>query len=287
MIRFCLVAGMLLVMFSGCSKGEEMISSFKQKIDPPAVGKEKEEVKIELPPKALSLDTKAEGKWKLVWNDEFSDSDLTERWTLMDWASDKNEELQYYTPHNLIVRDGHLVIRTKKERFKGRQYTSGALTTENSFKFTYGKVEIRAKIPTGQGIFPAIWMVNENNGTWLPEIDIMENIGQEPNRIWSVVHWEDQSGNRLRDYYTHTGDTAFHKDFHTYGVMWEKNKISWTLDEQIIFESERFSPDTPLYIYMNTAVGGVWPGNPNFDDNSTKEFIIDYVRVFKEKNQGG
>jgi beta-glucanase (GH16 family) len=256
-------------------------------MDPPVKGNFEEEVKIELPPKSMTTRDITSGKWKLVWNDEFSKNDIQKRWTLMDWASEKNEELQYYTPHNVIVRDGHLVIQTKKERFKGRQYTSGALTTENSFEFTYGKVEIRAKIPSGQGIFPALWMVNENKGTWLPEIDIMENLGQYPKEIWAVVHWKDEAGNQLRDYNTFINDKAFHESFHTYGVIWEKDKISWTLDDEVIFETTQFSPHTPMFLYVNTAVGGIWPGMPDPADTSTKDFIIDYVRIFQEKNQEG
>ncbi|MGM0754164.1 MAG: glycoside hydrolase family 16 protein [Bacillota bacterium] len=273
---------------SGCSNQDDFLSTVKKKFeDSEGVTPKSEGIKreVELPPKALSAELKEDGPWSLVWNDEFDGHDLKNRWNLQDWASDKNEELQYYSPDNLTIRDGHLVIQSKKERFKGRNYTSGAITTEDLYEFTYGKVEIRAKIPEGKGIFPALWLVNSNNRNWLPEIDIMENIGQNPNEIYFVVHWEDSNGKKQRDYSTHTSDTKFSDDFHTYGLIWEKDKITWTLDDQVVFETTKYSPDSPLFLYINTAIGGTWPGSPDPKDSSTKEFLIDYVRVYEANSK--
>ncbi|MCA1065266.1 glycoside hydrolase family 16 protein [Rossellomorea sp. AcN35-11] len=241
----------------------------------------------ELPQEEISSQIQEEAGWSLVWHDEFEESGLEDRWNLQDWPSDKNKELQYYSPDNLTVRDGNLVIESKKERFKGKNYTSGAITTEDLYEFTYGKVEIRAKIPKGKGIFPALWLVNSTNKNWLPEIDIMENIGQNPNEIYYVVHWNDQQGNKQRDYYKYVSDIELSKDFHTYGLIWEKDKLVWTLDGEEIFETNEFSPDTPLFLYINTAVGGNWPGSPDPDDEFPKEFLIDYVRVYQVNTKEG
>ncbi|PFA67266.1 laminarinase [Bacillus sp. AFS015802] len=273
---------------SGCSNQGDLLSSIKKKFEnSEGLTQENEGLKrqVELPPKALSAEVKEKDPWSLVWNDEFDSYDFRSRWNLQDWASDKNEELQYYSPDNLKIRNGHLVIQSKKERFKERSYTSGAITTEDLFEFTYGKVEIRAKIPEGTGIFPALWLVNSTNEKWLPEIDIMENIGQVPNEIYFVVHWADSNGEKRRDYSTYTSNTNFSDDFHTYGLIWEKENISWTLDGEVVFETTMHSPDTPLFLYINTAIGGTWPGPPDPDDSSTKEFLIDYVRVYQANSK--
>ncbi|WP_421381593.1 glycoside hydrolase family 16 protein [Bacillus salacetis] len=225
-------------------------------------------------------------EWSLVWSDEFEEPEkLEELWKLQDWPSFKNNELQYYSPNNVEVQNGNMVLTTKRERFKGRHYTSGAVTTEDTLEFTYGKIDIRAKIPKGQGMFPAFWLVNSNGGTWLPEIDMMENIGQKPNELFYVVHWENEEQGKMKDHYQHISeDTDFSADYHNYGLVWEKDKITWTLDGKEIFETEEFSPDTPLYLYLNTAVGGNWPGYPDPNDSFPKEMLIDYVRVYQKTN---
>ena len=225
-------------------------------------------------------------EWVLVWNDEFRDESSLLKWNLQDWASDKNGEWQYYTPSNINVHDDLLRIESRKERYKGREYTSGAVTTEGIFEFTYGRIEIKAKIPKGQGIFPALWLVNSNENNWLPEIDIMENLGQSPNELHYVVHWENATGGKERDYFKYTSDGIdFSEDFHIYGLVWEENKIVWLLDGKAVFETEAFSPSSPLFVYMNTAVGGIWPGAPNPFDEYPKEMQVDYVRIFQKENR--
>ena len=288
-----LLVGVLvaLLIILGFSNQEDLIFSIKKKFensDRPPIESQVVRKEIYLPPKAVSAELKEEGPWSLVWKDEFENDTISKtRWNLQDWASDKNEELQYYSPDNLKIRDGHLVIQSKKERFKERSYTSGAITTENHYEFTYGKVEIRAKIPEGKGIFPALWLVNSENKKWLPEIDIMENIGQDPNKIYFVLHWADSNGKKRRDFSTYTSESKFSDEFHTYGLIWEKDKISWTLDDEVVFETTMYSPDTPLFLYINTAVGGTWPGPPDPNDGSTKEFLIDYVRVYQSNSKEG
>lgn len=223
-------------------------------------------------------------EWTLVWKDEFHNEASLLNWNLQDWPSDKNGEWQYYSPENVSIQDSLLIIESRKERFKSRKYTSGAVTTEGKFEFTYGKVEIKAKIPKGPGIFPAFWLVNSDGGNWLPEIDMMENLGQHPNELHYVVHWENASGEKMREYYHYkSNELDFSTDFHIYGLLWEPNKITWTLDGTPIFETTAFSPDVPLFLYINTAIGGFWPGNPDPFDEYPKQMQIDYVRIFQKE----
>ena len=228
-----------------------------------------------------------ESLWTLIWHDEFQNESSLKKWNLQDWASDKNGELQYYSPENIKVKNDLLIIESKKESYKKREYTSGALTTENILEFSYGKIQIRAKIPKGKGIFPAFWLVNSKGKDWLPEIDIMENLGQRPNELYFVVHWKDSSGQKMRDFHHYISDSIdFSESFHIYEVIWEKGKIIWLVDGQLLYETEVFSPNTPLYLYLNTAVGGFWPGDPDPFDEYPKELQVDYIRIY-QKTGGG
>jgi beta-glucanase (GH16 family) len=227
------------------------------------------------------------GQWRLIWSDEFNSESSFDDWNLQDWPSDKNGEWQYYTPENVKINEGKLVIESKRERFKGREYTSGALTTENRFEFTYGKIEIRAKLPIGNGVFPAFWLVNSMDGNWLPEIDIMENLGDSPNELYFVVHWQNSTGERMRDFMHYISDDMdFSKDFHLYSLIWERDKIIWLIDGKAVFQTQQFSPTNHLFIYINTAIGGNWPGPPSSSDLYPKKMLVDYVRVY-QKNDGG
>lgn len=225
--------------------------------------------------------------WTLTWSDEFQNESSLKNWNLQDWPSEKNGEWQYYSPENIKIKNDLLIIESKKEDFKGREYTSGALTTKNIMEFTYGKIEIKARIPDGQGVFPAFWLVNSDENNWLPEIDIMENLGQKPNDLFFVVHWEDATGKKMRDFFHYTsGNVNFSSSFHVYGLIWEKGKITWLVDGLPVFDTEKFSPNTPLYLYLNTAIGGFWPGDPDPLDEYPKEMQIDYIRVYKKIGGG-
>lgn len=235
---------------------------------------------------APSTSINNKSKWILKWSDEFTNETSLKNWNLQDWPSEKNNELQYYSPENIKLLNGYLIIESKKEKYKGRNYTSGAINTENKFEFKYGRVEIRAKIPNGSGIFPAFWLVNSNNNNWLPEIDIMENLGQKPNELYFVVHWENKNGVKMRDYFHYISDnTDFSSSYHKYGIIWDNNKILWTIDNVVLFETKKYIPNQPLFIYLNTAIGGDWPGNPDFNESFPKEMKIDYIRIY-DRNEG-
>lgn len=226
-----------------------------------------------------------QGDWHLIWQDEFENNCLDfNNWNIEDWAAEKNNELQYYSPNNVKVEDGLLKLISKNEKFKGREYTSGAVQSKGKFNFLYGKAEMRAKLPAGQGVFPAFWMMPEKEDTWLPEIDILEMLGHKPNEIWMVLHWLDTNGSLKSDYSIFIGPD-FSKDFHIFSIEWTPDSITWFIDGIEQFKSNKFIPNENMYLYLNTAIGGDWPGSP--DDTTVFPVIyeIDYVRVFQRHDE--
>lgn len=219
--------------------------------------------------------------WELIWNDEFNNDCLDEdKWTIEDWAAIKNNELQYYSPNNVKVEDGVLKLISREERYKGRDYTSGAVHTKDKFELLYGKVEIRAKLPAGQGLFPAFWMMTNQEDSWLPEIDIMEMLGHKPNEIWMVVHWLDEEGKLTSDSHSFIGPD-YSQEFHTFSIEWTPDSIAWFIDGVERYRTNVFVPRENMYLYLNTAIGGNWPGSPDRTTEFPAAFEIDYVRVYK------
>lgn len=220
--------------------------------------------------------------WYLVWNDEFECSSYTDQyWNKLLEAPNKNKESEYYIPQNLKVENGYLTITTRKEPYSGRQYTSGAITTRNLFSFQYGRVDIRAKLPKGEpGIFPAFWMLPDSENQWLPEIDIMEFNGSEPHYLWGVVHWE-ENGKKKRDYVRYSIPENVSRDFHKYSLIWTSDQLTWLFDDKPVFSTKKYSPDIPMFLYVNTAVGGDWVGYPTKENQFPQYLVVDYVRVFK------
>ncbi|WP_339263228.1 glycoside hydrolase family 16 protein [Solibacillus sp. FSL W7-1472] len=219
--------------------------------------------------------------WVLIWQDEFEDNCINiNNWNIEDFAAEKNNELQYYTSNNVKVEDGVLKLISKNERYKGKKYTSGAVHTKGKFDLLYGKAEMRAKLPTGQGIFPAFWLITDKENTWLPEIDIMEMLGHQPNEIWMVSHWLGENGKLKSDFSSYTGED-FSKEFHTFSIEWAPDTISWFIDGIERFKSTMYIPNVNMYLYLNTAVGGNWPGSPDHTTGFPAIYEIDYVKVFK------
>lgn len=223
--------------------------------------------------------------WDLIWQDEFENNCLdSSNWQIEDWAAEKNNELQYYSPNNVKVDDGLLKLISKKEKFKGKNYTSGAVHTKGKFNFLYGKVEMRAKLPAGQGIFPAFWMIPDKEDIWLPEIDIMEMLGHKPNEVWMVSHWLDKTGTLNSDFSKFKGPD-FSKDFHIFSSEWTPDSITWFIDHIERFRSSKFIPNEQMFLYLNTAIGGNWPGSPDPSTVFPVNYEIDYVRVFKSNKE--
>ena len=269
-------------------------------------------------------------RWELVWSDEFEGDTLDPaKWDyelgngFFDYKSHSwvpgwgNEELQYYTrdPDNLSVRDSLLTIRALKEPLHGCGYTSARIWTRRRdgtplFNKTYGKFEFRARVPHGKGLWPAIWLLPQEDkyGGWAAsgEIDVMEIVGERPAEYLATVHFGSSFPKRSLVTHVHQfppGGSV--SDFHVYAVEWEPGRIRWSVDG-VIWATQSFwwscskmragkgiearsaadlnpwpAPfDQPFYIVMNVAVGGNFPGVPNPATKFPAELVIDYVRVY-------
>jgi beta-glucanase (GH16 family) len=239
--------------------------------------------------------------YNLVWADEFNGTELnTSDWTfelgdgcpnLCGWG---NNELQYYRQDNTSFVNGCLVITAKRQQFGNREYTSSRLITKGKRQFKFGRIDIRAALPKGQGLWPALWMLGSNiDAVGWPacgEIDIMELTGNIPNRVLGTVHFGANlsqhqyiTGNKYLD-----GNANFQDEFHVFSLNWVADKIEFLVDNQVYHTITPASVGNAPYPFnknfffiFNVAVGGNLPGSP---DNSTpfpQRMIVDYVRVFQ------
>jgi len=233
----------------------------------------------------------------LAWSDEFDgpNIDMT-NWTFEvgggGWG---NNELQYYTNgDNAYIEEGNLIIEAKREFIGGREYSSSRMITKEKREFQYGRVDIRAAVPTGKGCWPALWMLGQNfsgeNGVGWPycgEIDIMELVGHEPNKVLGTVHWDDSTNGWVK----YGGETTlssgtFSDEFHVFTITWDSQKIRWYMNDVQyhvinINGSELTEFHQNFYFIFNVAVGGNLPGSPDATTNFPQKMIVDYVRVFQ------
>ena len=248
-------------------------------------------------------------KWTLVWRDEFDGPNGSmpdpNKWSVVrDGSGFGNQELEYYTdrPSNLHIEDGHLVITAIRENYTGqdgisRAYTSGRLQTAGHFEQKYGRFEARIKVPKGQGIWPAFWMLGGDvtPAGWpaCGEIDIMENVGFEPSKIHGTLHGPGYSGNNpLTGAYTLPNSERISDDFHVFAAEWSPDAIRFYVDDHLyetqtvnsIPSSKRWVFDHPFFILLNVAVGGAWPGNPDSATPFPATMLVDYVRVYTLKS---
>lgn len=229
-----------------------------------------------------AISTNKNKEWELVWEDNFDGLSINqEKWNMEDWAADKNNELQYYSPNNVEIKNGLLQIISREERYGGRNYTSGAIHSKNKFSFLYGKVEMRAKLPSGQGIFPAFWMMTNKDYTWLPEIDILEMLGHKPDEIWMVLHWMGDD-RKLKSASSSYKGLDYSKGFHLFGIEWTPEYIAWFIDGEEKFRIDQNVPQEEMFLYLNTAIGGNWPGDPDQTTPFPTLFEVDYVRVYQK-----
>ena len=242
------------------------------------------------------------GEYQLVWSDEFNGSSLDEsNWTPQiggnGWG---NQEAQYYTDRseNLRVENGCLVIEARKEQYEGNQYTSARIYSKGKREFCYGKLEASISLPSGGGLWPAFWTLG-NRGGWpnCGEIDIMEYVGNAPNRILGTLHTvKDKYGSKSSRAYT--GLTNIENNFHVYGIEWTqeeksgKDVIRFYVDdvvyseqvEEVIDDDEYWPFNRPNYFIINMAVGGTLGGN--IDDaiwSSPRLMKVDWVRVYQRQ----
>jgi beta-glucanase (GH16 family) len=230
--------------------------------------------------------------WKLVWSDEFDKAGLPDP---AKWGNEvgfiRNHELQYYTERrieNSEVKDGNLMIIGRKENYKDAGYTSASLTTDQKFSWTYGKIEAKIKLPAGQGMWPAFWMLGQNIHEigWprCGEIDIMEHINNE-DVTHGTLHWYNEK-------HVSSGGTApcDVTKYHVYSVEWDREAVRFLLDgnqywkveiKDNVSSTEEFHK--PHYIILNLAIGGDWPKNPDATSVFPDTMYVDYVRVYQKK----
>lgn len=237
--------------------------------------------------------------YSLVWNDEFSGTALDASvWNYEigngsgGWG---NNELEYYTnsTKNAFVSNGNLIIEARKESIGGFNYSSARLTTQNKKAFTFGRVDIRAKLPKGKGIWPALWMLGSNIGSvgWpaCGEIDIMELLGHEPAKSYATLHYgastashgSKSNGNTL-------ASGTFYDQFHVFSMEWKQDQIKIFVDNNLLLSVNKSDLGTapypfnlPHFFIFNVAVGGNWPGSPDGTTTFPQRMIVDYVRVFQ------
>ena len=282
----CLFVSMLMLFgaATGCSKNAEL--------------KKEETAKTEAQT-AVSEIPQYDG-YTLLWNDEFDGKSLDSNiWNYEPhepgWT---NNELQEYTTSedNVFLKDGKLVIKAIKT---SDGYTSGKITTKDKKNFTYGKVVARAKAPEGKGLWPAIWMMPQDEnlyGQWpkCGEIDIMEVLGSQTDTAYGTIHYGEPHAQQQGTYILDNG--TFASDYHDFSVEWEPGEIRFYIDGNLYKtindwftadgEDEKPYPapfNQPFFVQLNLAVGGTWPGNPDETTNFDKaEFDVDYVRVYQK-----
>ena len=239
--------------------------------------------------------------WNLVWSDEFNGPQGTQpdstKWTMEVNGTPANGELEYYTdrPSNVALDgNGDLLITALQESYMGANYTSGRINTAGKFEQTYGRFEARMKLPFGQGLWPAFWLLGNNiaqvNWPACGEIDIMENVGRDPTHSGGFMHGPGYSGSSpFGGQYTLAG--GFSSDFHVFAAEWETGVVRFYVDDnlyQTVTTADLAARDPslvwvydhPFFIILNVAVGGGYPGSPDNTTMFPQLLTVDYVRVY-------
>jgi len=240
--------------------------------------------------------------YTLIWRDEF-EGNMSEDWVfevgdgcpnLCGWG---NNELQFYRRENAEVKDGNLIITAKQENVGGKQYTSSRMKTQGNQSFTFGRIDIRAVLPKGQGIWPAFWMLGESitEVGWpaCGEIDIMEMVGGmasgRDNTTHGTLHWSNNGSYASTGGKKSLSEGILNDNFHVFSIIWDAAKISWLLDGEQFHQID-ISPShmdefrEPQFLLFNLAVGGNWPGSPDGTTSFPQQLVVDYVRVFQANN---
>ncbi len=248
--------------------------------------------------------------WRLAWSDEFNGAKNNgidpAKWSAQTGGNGwGNQELEYYTdrPANVYLNGrGSLVIKAVRETLPPEfncwygtcQYTSARLFTKKKFTQAYGRFEARIKLPFGQGIWPAFWLLGDNiDAVGWPacgEIDIMENIGREPAIVHGTLHGPGYSGDKgIGALFTLPRARRVADDYHRFAIEWEPNVIRWYVDGKL-YETKtpadlpagtKWVYDHPFFIILNLAIGGAWPGKPDATTIFPQTMLVDYVRVYR------
>ncbi|RYY56997.1 MAG: glycosyl hydrolase family protein [Chitinophagaceae bacterium] len=239
--------------------------------------------------------------YTLVWEDNFDGPAINPaNWAFQTgdgcpnvcgWG---NNELEWYTSaaDNLFFQDGKMIIAALKQSYSGKEYTSSKLLSQGKKTMKFGRVDFRAKLPYGKGIWPAFWMLPENVGSGWPrtgEIDIMENVGHERSTTHGTLHFGPGPGSTQKTHSTTiTGNLS--DEFHVFSLIWVEDKIQWLLDGQIFATANKedlelgtasYPFNADFFFIINLAVGGNWPGSPNAETIFPQYYIIDYIRVYQ------
>lgn len=236
--------------------------------------------------------------YQLTWFDEFEGVAVKpENWVfetgtgcpdLCGWG---NNELQYYRPENARVGDGVLTIEARNETYAGAVYTSARMKTQARRSFKYGRIDVRALLPGGQGIWPAVWMLGDNitSAGWpaCGEIDIMEMIGGagRENQVHGTLHWDDNGHVSAGGRHT-LPDGLFSDAYHVFSIIWDENTIRWLVND-VPFHEINITPShmtefhEKFFLVLNMAVGGNWPGDPDGTTAFPQQMKVDYIRVFQ------
>ncbi|MCB2209100.1 MAG: glycoside hydrolase family 16 protein [Bacteroidetes bacterium] len=236
--------------------------------------------------------------YELMWNDEFNGNSISSSsWSFelgngcpanCGWG---NSELEYYKSENAWVADSVLTIEAREEIVGSNSYTSARMKTQAKVSFQYGRVDIRALLPKGQGIWPALWMMGNNIASvgWpkCGEIDIMEMIGGNgrENTVHGTIHYDNNGHIFTGDSYTLSSEN-FYNAYHVFSIIWDDSTIKWYVDDNLYHQENISSPDRSefhqeFFFLLNLAVGGEWPGNPDSSTTFPQRMKVDYIRVFQ------
>ena len=244
------------------------------------------------------------GATTLVWSDEFDGERLNpevwffetgdgSQYGIPGWG---NAELEWYLPDSAQLGNGMLTITVREESVEGKAYTSARINTRDRFAFKYGRIEARIRLPAGQGIWPAFWLMPQDDvyGTWAAsgEIDIVEAInlgGTGGNTVHGTIHYGGAWPNNTSSGESYAVATNVTTEFHTFAVEWDETEMRWYVDDVLYAMQNAWSTssapfpapfDQPFYIIFNVAVGGNWPGAPNPGTAFPVTMDVDYVRVY-------
>ena len=242
------------------------------------------------PPDVKAADEKDElslSRWKQVFGCEFDSPADLKKWNVPWRSENANNELQCYTPDAVTVDNGFLYIKAKKEdtKYGGklRHYTSGILNTQKKLDITYGRYDIRFKVPKGKGYWPALWLLPSDD-SWPPEIDWMEILGHDTSTMYITNHFGkhvngDHPSHGAKKFVATNPD--FSEDFHTITGIWDSGEIVCYVDGKKASVSHDGVPYQKMFMILNLAIGGDWPGNPTEETVFPGEMIVDYVRVYQ------
>jgi beta-glucanase (GH16 family) len=231
----------------------------------------------------------------LVFSDEFEGSELDgAKWQrCYPWVveggctNEGNHELEWYQADNVEVADGLLRLRADQSAIsapdgKEYPYTSGMVTSYQTFDSHYGYFEMRARMPKGRGLWPAFWLL-PTTLEWPPEIDILEVLGHETNVVYTTLHYKLEGQPHLSQGQAYAG-ADFSADFHIFAADWKPGQVMWFVDGNPVFRITHNIPNQPMYLLANLAVGGDWPGAPSAETVFPSYFDIDYIRVYRDAN---